>query len=167
MVTRSDIQAATPPTPIPDPAKGKRRKRAMLANAAWTASPRFTRDCAGELRLPIHTIVCFEAGRFAFTQSSWAKLTQRCSRKWMSGHAAYALALTADRGQFTTRKLYTSGEPILPGRGKSPLSLDSYLLWMSRKGRPVGVWLRHQFPGPPASPAEALRWVDCAGKMGP
>ena len=96
------------------------------------AGPRLIRDCAREFRLPIHTIVCFEAGRFALTQSSWTTLTQRCSRKWMSGHAAYALVLTADRGQFTTRKLYTSGEPILPSRGKSPLSLDSYLSWMSR-----------------------------------
>jgi hypothetical protein len=49
------------------------------------------------------------------------------------GHAADALVLTADRGQFTTRKLYTSGEPILQSRGKSLLSLDSYLSWMSRK----------------------------------
>jgi hypothetical protein len=95
------------------------------------AGPRFIRDCAREFRLPIHTIVSFEAGRFALTQSSWTTLTRRCSRKWMSGLAAYALVLTADRGQFTTRKLYTSGEPILPSRGKSPLSLDSYLSWMS------------------------------------
>ena len=44
--------------------------------------------------------VCFEAGRFARTQSSWTVLAH-CSRKWMSGHAA-ALALPRDRGPFET-----------------------------------------------------------------
>ena len=34
------------------------------------AGPRVMRDCARELRRPIHPIVCFEVGRFAITQSS-------------------------------------------------------------------------------------------------
>jgi hypothetical protein len=95
------------------------------------AGPRSFRDCAQELRLPIHPIVCFEAGRFALTQSSWTALTQRCSRKWMSGHAAYALVLSEDRGQFATQTLYPSGEHLPPSLGKSPFPLDCYLSWMS------------------------------------
>jgi hypothetical protein len=52
-------------------------------------------------RVPIHPIVCFEAGWFTLTQSSWTGLPR--SRKWMSGHAATALA---------TRKIEDSSEPI-------------------------------------------------------
>ncbi len=40
--------------------------------------------------------VCFEAGRFTLTQSSWT-VPRDCSRKWMSGQAA-ALAAAKDRG---------------------------------------------------------------------
>jgi hypothetical protein len=68
---------------------------------------------------------------FAAARLLWKAVHFAWKGKWI--HAAYALVLKADRGQFTTRKLYTSGEPILPGRGKSLLSLDSYLPWMSRK----------------------------------
>jgi hypothetical protein len=53
------------------------------------AVPHVMRDCARELTLPIHPIVCFEAGWFTLTQSSWTRLRHR-SRKWMSGHAATA-----------------------------------------------------------------------------
>ena len=74
------------------------------------AGPRVIRDCARELPLPIHPIVCFEVGRFALTQSSWPTLTQRCSRKWMSGHAAYALVLLEDRGQLGTQTCFTRRE---------------------------------------------------------
>ena len=91
----------------------------------------FSRDCARELPLPIHPIVCFEVGRFTLTQSSRPTLTQRCSRKWMSGHAAYALVLSEDRGQFATLMLYPSGEHLLPSQGEAPLPLDCYLSWMS------------------------------------
>ena len=98
------------------------------------AGPRVMRDCAREQKLPIHPIVCFEVGRFALTQSSRPMLTQRCSRKWMSGHAAYALVLLEDRGQFATLKLYPSGEHLPPSQGESPLPLDCYLSWMSRIG---------------------------------
>jgi hypothetical protein len=90
------------------------------------------RDCARELPLPIHPTVCFEVGRFALTQSSRPTLTQRCSRKWMSGHAAYALVLLEDRGQFATQKPYPSGEHLPPSQGEPPFPLDCYLSWMSR-----------------------------------
>jgi hypothetical protein len=92
----------------------------------------FDRDCARERQLPIRPIVCFEVGRFALTQSSRPILTQRCSRKWMSGHAAYALVLLEDRGQFARQQRYSSGEHLPPSRGESPLPLDRYLSWMSR-----------------------------------
>src|ERR1700733_11829048 len=95
------------------------------------AAPRVFGDCARELLLPIHPIVCFEVGRFALTQSSRPTLIQRCSRKWMSGPAAYALVLLEDPGQLVTEKLYPSGEHLPPGRGESPLPLDCYLSWMS------------------------------------
>jgi hypothetical protein len=55
------------------------------------AGPYVFGDCARELTLPIHPIVCFEVGWFTLTQSSWTKLHR--SRKWMSGHAATALAM--------------------------------------------------------------------------
>jgi hypothetical protein len=96
------------------------------------AGPRVSGDCAREPKLPIHPIVCFEVGRFALTQSSWPTLTQRCSRKWMSGPAAYALVLLEDRGQLVTQKLYPSGEHLPPSQGESPLPLDCYLSWMSQ-----------------------------------
>jgi hypothetical protein len=89
------------------------------------AGPRVMRDCARELNLPIHPIVCFEVGRFTLTQSSWPALTVRCSRKWMSGHAAYALVLLEDRGQFVTQKLYPSGERLPPSQGESPFPLGN------------------------------------------
>ena len=96
------------------------------------AGPRVIGDCARELSLPIHPPVCFEVGRFALTQSSRPTLTRRCSRKWMSGHAAYVLVLLEDRGQFATQQPYPSGEHLPPSRGESPLPLDCYLSWMSR-----------------------------------
>jgi hypothetical protein len=49
----------------------------------------------------------------------------------MSGHAAYALVLSEDRGQFAEQKLYPSGEHLPPSQRKPPLSLDCYLSWMS------------------------------------
>jgi hypothetical protein len=94
------------------------------------AGPHVFGDCARELTLPIHPTVCFEAGWFTLTQTSWTKLRRR-SRKWISGHAATALA---------TRTIEDSSEPdpqnrlgmtIPPGQGKSPFSLDGYLSWMS------------------------------------
>jgi hypothetical protein len=69
---------------------------------ASKAGPCVFGDCAREFRFPIHPIVCFKVGRFTITQSSWTTPEQRCSRKWMSGHAAIALVLLRDRGQFAT-----------------------------------------------------------------
>jgi transposase-like protein len=72
-------------------------------------------------------------GRFTLTQSSWTAPARRCSRKWMSGHAATALVLPSDRGQFRTLTIYAPGEPIPPSQGESPFPLDFYLSWMSSK----------------------------------
>jgi hypothetical protein len=88
-------------------------------------------DCAREFRFPIHPTVCFKVGRFTITQSSWTAPSQRCSRKWMSGHAAIALVLLRDRGQFATLTIRPLGEPIPPSQGESPFPLDFYLSWMS------------------------------------
>jgi hypothetical protein len=77
--------------------------------------------------------VCFEAGRFTLTQSSWTALSQRCSRKWMSGYAS-TLAARSDRGQVgkTNKALNALRESTFPpSAGKSPFSLDFYLSWMS------------------------------------
>jgi hypothetical protein len=48
----------------------------------------------------------------------------------MSGHAATALVEPKGSKTVATRN-YPSGEPFPPSRGKSPLSLDHYLSWMS------------------------------------
>jgi len=47
---------------------------------------RLPRDGAEELLLPMLPSVCFEAGRFTLTQSSWTAVWDR-SRQWMSGRA--------------------------------------------------------------------------------
>jgi hypothetical protein len=73
------------------------------------------------------------SARFTITQSSWTAPSQRCSRKWMSGHAAIALVLLRDRGQFATLTIRPLGEPIPPSQGESPFPLDFYLSWMSTK----------------------------------
>jgi hypothetical protein len=52
-------------------------------------------------------------------------------------HAAYALVLLEDRGQFATQKLYPSGERLPPSQGESPFPLDDYLSWMSPQRRCV------------------------------
>ncbi len=94
------------------------------------AGPHVVGDCARELRLLIHPTVCFEAGRFTLTQSSWTTPVRSCSRKWMSGHAAMALVLLRDRGQFATLVHHPLGEPVPPSQGKSPFPVDFYLSWM-------------------------------------
>jgi hypothetical protein len=94
------------------------------------AGPCVLSDCARGLRLPIHHTVCFKVGRFTLTQSSWTTFRRR-SRKWMSGHAATALVLKSDRGQFRTLTIRSLGEPIPPSQGESPFPLDYYLSWMS------------------------------------
>ena len=94
------------------------------------AGPHACRDCARELTLPIHPIVCFEVGWFTLTQSSWTGLRLR-SRKWMSGHAATALAMRSIDDSSEPKPVNRRGYLIPPSLGKSPFSLDSYLSWMS------------------------------------
>ncbi len=113
------------------------------------AGPRVFRGCARGLRLSIHLTVCFEAGRFTLAQSSWTASARRCSRKWMSGHAAKALVLISDRGQPKIRTPCSLGEPTPPGQRESPFPLDHYLSWMSTKlfspqilPRWADVWLK-------------------------
>ena len=72
------------------------------------AGPHVFRDCARELTLPIHPIVCFEVGWFALTQSSWTKLHR--SRKWMSGHAANALVMRTIEDSSRTKSHKPLGE---------------------------------------------------------
>ena len=90
----------------------------------------------------IHLTVCFEAGRFTLTQSSWTTSARRCSRKWMSGHAGKALVLISGRGQSKTRTLCSLGEPASRGQGESPFPLDHYLSWMTTKS-PGGYIFKH------------------------
>src|ERR1700741_4774862 len=52
----------------------------------------------------------------------------------MSGHAAIALVLLRDRGQFATLTIRRLGEPIPPSQGETPFSLDFYLSLMSPPG---------------------------------
>ena len=99
------------------------------------AGPCVVGDCAREFQLPIHPTVCFEVGRFTLTQSS-RTASRRRSRKWMSGHAAIALASPSDRGQFGTLIICPLGEPIPPSQGESPFPLDFYLSWRSPKSFP-------------------------------
>ena len=75
--------------------------------------------------------VCFEAGRFTLTQSSWTA-TLSCSRKWMSGLAA-ALAVFRDREPFgkSTRSTTILRDLTLEGQRDLRLSIDFYLSWMS------------------------------------
>src|SRR6185312_8102839 len=139
------------------------------------AGPCVLGDYAREQQLLMHSAVCFEAGRFTLTQSSRTPFNQRCSRKWMSGHAAYALVLPQDRGQFVTQDHYSPGDPLPPRRGKSPFSLDSYLSWMSpaipiryagwavvaRTGAPLRKVRHGRGPGPDIDPSQQLRrlWI--------
>jgi hypothetical protein len=99
------------------------------------AGPCVVRDCARESRFPIHPTVCFKVGRL----------------KWMSGHAAIALVLPRDRGQFATLTICRLGEPLPPSQRESPFPVDftyhgwpcqsqSSLFWVrsSRLGTPPG-----------------------------
>src|ERR1044071_5171946 len=73
--------------------------------------------------------VCFAAGRFTSTQSSWTGLDHR-SRKWMSGQAD-ALTATEDRGPCAEKTRYTTALRETPSPRRSPSLLDFYLSWMS------------------------------------
>jgi hypothetical protein len=92
------------------------------------AVPRLPGDCAEEFTLPMLPSVCFEAGRFTLTQSSWTA-PRDCSRKWMSGQAA-ALAAPKDRGPFAQTNPSTALRESLSAE-RPPSLLDFYLSWMS------------------------------------
>ena len=85
--------------------------------------------CAREFRLPIHPTVCFKVGRFTLTQSSWTA-SWRCSRKWMSGHAATALVLIKGSKTVPNSAYCPLGEPFSPSQGEPPFPVDFYLSWM-------------------------------------
>jgi hypothetical protein len=122
--------------------------------------PRVFGDCVRGLRLPIHLTVCFEAGRFTLTQSSWTASARHCSRKWMSGYAAKALVLPRDRGQFGTLTICSLGEPILPSQGNlrfpltftyrgCPRNLPSQKPWATTR---IGVFSVRPRKGPETPP---------------
>jgi len=98
------------------------------------AVPRRKGDCNREACLLMCHAVCFEAGRFTQTQSSWTALCR--SRKWMSGHAD-ADALTqfvTDRKRQIVQQLVgptTALQKSLPSAGEVLFSLDKPLSWMS------------------------------------
>jgi hypothetical protein len=76
--------------------------------------------------------VCFEAGRFTQTQSSWTD--SRRSRKWMSGHADALTQSVTDRKQQIVQQLVgptTALQETLPSAGEVLFSLDKPLSWMS------------------------------------
>ena len=75
--------------------------------------------------------VCFKAGRFTLTQTSWTSPELR-SRKWMSGYAA-ALAAKSDRRLFENRicAILALRESFRLSAGEPPFPLDNYLSWMS------------------------------------
>ncbi len=73
--------------------------------------------------------VCFQAGRFTPTQSSWT-VQNHCSRKWMSGQAD-ALTVAKDRGRFARNTCSTTTLRESLSAGRTPSLLDFYLSWMS------------------------------------
>jgi hypothetical protein len=79
----------------------------------------------------MHLTVCFEASRLTLTQSSWTTPQPGCSRQWMSGYAAVALAAPSDRGPRANFNLTALGELVPLSEGESPFPLDFYLSWMS------------------------------------
>src|SRR6267142_4136205 len=76
----------------------------------------------------MHLTVCFKAGRFTLTQTSWTSPELR-SRKWMSGYAA-ALAAKSDRRPFENRicAILALRESFRLSAGEPPFPLDNYLL---------------------------------------
>src|ERR1019366_6317514 len=98
------------------------------------AVPRLGRTAPRRVSLPMCHFVCFEAGRFTQTQSSWTD--SRCSRKWMSGHADALAEFVTDRkkqivGPFG--RSTTALQEALPSAGEVLFSLDKPLSWMSHR----------------------------------
>ena len=76
--------------------------------------------------------VCFEAGRFTQTQSSWT--APCCSRKWMSGPANAWAEFVTDRKKQIGAQLVEAASAIqdaLLSAGEVLFSLDKSLSWMS------------------------------------
>jgi hypothetical protein len=100
----------------------------------------------GEVPLLMCHTVCFEAGRFTQTQSSWTAL--RCSRKWMSGPAAAPAAAWAefvtDRSRHIVAQFVgptTALQETLPSAGRSLFFVDKSLSWTSPGIGDICVWL--------------------------
>ena len=75
------------------------------------AGPHFFGDCARELTLPIHPIVCFEAGWFALTQSSWPKW-----REWF-------LKKVRPRRRLYPTPFHSSGGSKVSPTGPTPITI--------------------------------------------
>jgi hypothetical protein len=118
------------------------------------AVPRRSGDCTREKFLLMCPQVCFEAGRFTCTQSSWT--LSGCSRKRMSGPAdAWAQSVTDPQtaNRAANRNHYrASGASLPPSAGKSPFSLDKSLSWMSQNSR------THPPPHPASRPPSFGDW---------
>jgi hypothetical protein len=97
------------------------------------AVPRLGRTARRRSSLPMCHFVCFEAGRFTQTQSSWTALC--CSRKWMSGPADALTPTSTDRKRsivaLTVGFIIQALQILLGSAGRSVFSLDKYLSWMS------------------------------------
>ncbi len=87
--------------------------------------------CRNDFESRMRLTVCFKAGRFTLTQTSWTTPGLR-SRKWMSGYAA-ALAAKSDRRPFENRicAILALRESFRLSAGEPPFPLDNYLSWMS------------------------------------
>src|SRR5208283_2948486 len=71
------------------------------------AVPRVSGTVPRRVSLPMCRLVCFEAGRFTQTQSSWT--APCCSRKWMSGHTnALAQSVTDRKNQIGAQLVETA-----------------------------------------------------------
>ncbi len=88
-------------------------KAARLTHGAFFAHFRFLHGSFGS---PYTPPSASRSAGFTLTQSWWTASTRRCSRKWMSGHAAIALVLLRDRGPFATLTICQLGEPIPPSQ---------------------------------------------------
>jgi hypothetical protein len=139
-----------------EPASASSMRSAYQSHAACSVSgppagPHVVRDCARELTLPIHPIVCFEVGWFTLTQSSRTKLHR--SRKWMSGHAATALV---------TRRIEDSSEPHRANR-----SIDRGKPFLQVKGNlrfPLTVTY-HGCPQTPVQTPTRNAVKECVGPL--
>jgi len=87
--------------------------------------------CTNDFESRMRLTVCFNAGRFTLTQTSWTNPVLRSS-KWMSGYTA-ALAAKSDRRPFENRlcAILALRESLRLSAGEPPFPLDNYLSWMS------------------------------------